>query len=329
MVERERKTFPKLRNYTMPWKRYVDDTIAWIKPKFIEKVTKELNNFHPNIKFTHELQDENGKISFLDVLINVYDTDIETTVYRKPTSNDIYLHWDSFAPNKWKTGTARTLFQRAYMICSTEVLLEKEINHLYTVFTTINGYPYWLIKKVHNETKEKYENTENIESTTNENDNENKLRIMLPYQGKQGEHLMKSMKNVLKRVDERKKLEIIYTGTKLSSKFQIKDSTDKIHQHDLVYKVTCPNKECNATYIGETARRLNERFKDHQGRDDDSYVVKHTIEKQHPEITLNDMTILIKNNKTWYKRKILESLLIKKHKPNLNCHNKSVPLKLF
>ena len=215
------------------------------------------------------------------------------------------------------------------MICSTEVLLEKEINHLYTVFTTINGYPYWLIKKVHNETKEKYENTENIESTTNENDNENKLRIMLPYQGKQGEHLMKSMKNVLKRVDERKKLEIIYTGTKLSSKFQIKDSTDKIHQHDLVYKVTCPNKECNATYIGETARRLNERFKDHQGRDDDSYVVKHTIEKQHPEITLNDMTILIKNNKTWYKRKILESLLIKKHKPNLNCHNKSVPLKLF
>ena len=52
-----------------PWKRYVDDSIAWIKPKFIDKVTQELNNFHENIKFTHEIQDENGKISFLDVLI--------------------------------------------------------------------------------------------------------------------------------------------------------------------------------------------------------------------------------------------------------------------
>ena len=28
MVELERKTLPKLRNYMMPWKRYVDDTIA-------------------------------------------------------------------------------------------------------------------------------------------------------------------------------------------------------------------------------------------------------------------------------------------------------------
>ena len=93
--------------------------------------------------------------------------------------------------------------------------------------------------------------------------------------------------------------------------------------------IAYPNKKCNATYIRETARRLNERSKDHQGRDEESHVLKHTMEQQHPEITLNDITILIKNNKTWYKRKILESLLIKKHIPNLNCHNQSVPLKLF
>lgn len=336
MVELERKVIPKLRNYMTPWKRYVDDTIAWIKPKFIEKVTQELNNFHKNIKFTHELQDINGKISFLDVLIIIGDTEIETTVFRKPTNNDIYLHWDSFAPHNWKTGTIKTLFQRAFMICSTEELLRIEINYLYEVFTKINGYPYWLIKKIHNETKEMHDAKNKQNSDTNLNNenvieqtDQNKLKLMLPYQGKQGENLIKSVKNVLKNIETPQELQVIYTGTKLSTQFKIKDRTKKIHQHDLVYKVQCPNKECNATYIGETARRLNERLKDHQGRDNDSHVLKHTIEEKHPEITLDDITILIKNHKTYYKRKILESLYIKRQKPNLNCQNKSIPLMLF
>ena len=49
---------------------------------------------------------------------------LETTVSRKETNKDIYLHWISFAPMTWKKGTIKTLIRRAYT-----VLLE-ELHHI-------------------------------------------------------------------------------------------------------------------------------------------------------------------------------------------------------
>ena len=56
-----------------------------------------LNRFHQNIKFTKEVE-HNGNTSFLDVLLMRCNEKLETTVFRKETNNDIYLHWRSFAP---------------------------------------------------------------------------------------------------------------------------------------------------------------------------------------------------------------------------------------
>ena len=33
------------------------------------------------------------------------DSEVETTVYRKSTNNDIYRHWQSFSLITWKQGT--------------------------------------------------------------------------------------------------------------------------------------------------------------------------------------------------------------------------------
>ena len=43
------------------------DTILIIKETSMTNVLTVLNNFHKNIEFTHEVED-NGKISFLDLL---------------------------------------------------------------------------------------------------------------------------------------------------------------------------------------------------------------------------------------------------------------------
>ena len=57
-----------------------------------------------------------------------------------------------------------------------------------------------------------------------------------------------------------------YSGTKLSSKFQLKDQTKKYHQHDAVYYAKCPEEQSTEDYTGEAGRRLIERVKDHSGK---------------------------------------------------------------
>jgi len=286
MVELERTLLPQLVMYMTPWWRYVDDTFAFIKEGCVNNVLQAINNFHTNINFTYELENDN-KISFLDVLIHRQPDRIDTSVYRKPTNNDVFLHWDSFAPKIWKKGTLRTLILRAHTICSSTTLREKEIQHLRKVFHEINGYPWNVIKQVIEETERKLKQPPN------------------PPQFE------------------------TYTSTKLSTKFDIKDKTLKEHENNVVYKIKCPEENCYKTYIGETRRRVIERMKDHSGRDHNSQVFKHSIEKGHQTITMNDITLLAKGFKTNSSREISEAFYIKEQKPSLNIQSLSKPIKLF
>ena len=69
MILLELKVLPKVSYYLCYWKRYVDDTYAYVAPEKIDFILKELNSYHRNIKLMYELE-ENNKITFLDILIN-------------------------------------------------------------------------------------------------------------------------------------------------------------------------------------------------------------------------------------------------------------------
>ena len=73
---------------------------------------------------------------------------LNTTVFRKDTYNDLFLHWDSFSRISWKRGTLKLLISRVYMICSNQSLLEKELKHLKNTFHKKNGYPLWMINQI-------------------------------------------------------------------------------------------------------------------------------------------------------------------------------------
>jgi len=55
MTKLEQRVILKL-NSMSPWVRYIDDTFATMDPDYINTPLNTLNNFHPNIKFTHELE---------------------------------------------------------------------------------------------------------------------------------------------------------------------------------------------------------------------------------------------------------------------------------
>ena len=188
MVRLERTLMPELEKFMKPWKRYVDDTITYIKPDFITNVIDILNKFHQNIKFTYEVE-HNGKISFLDVLLMSCNGKLETTVFRKETNNDIYLHWRSFAPMTWKKGTLN------------DNLLQEELHYIETRFTELNGYPKWLLKQKLDAFKNNNKNHSNNINNENQNDtNLNRLSdkivhtLKLPYKGDHGINLVKSIK---------------------------------------------------------------------------------------------------------------------------------------
>ena len=77
------------------WKRFIDDIfIIWADSKEnLNKFLKDLNEFHPNLKFTYEKSKE--KINFLDLVIKLTDGKIVTDLYCKPTDSHQYLHYDS------------------------------------------------------------------------------------------------------------------------------------------------------------------------------------------------------------------------------------------
>lgn len=85
-------------------------------------------------------------------MINIFLTfcsrseeNIETYVYRKSASIDIYVHWDLIAPTTWKRSTLDRLVLRAYIICSNEKFIVLELKYYRNFFLYLNGSPHWYI----------------------------------------------------------------------------------------------------------------------------------------------------------------------------------------
>ena len=134
MTELEQTLLPQMDEYMTPWMRYVDDTVAAIHPDHIKDALKTLNSFNKRIQFTHEIE-KDCTLPFLDVKLIRKEQHVDTTVYRKPTTSNIYLHWHSFAPKSWKISTLKSMILRAYKICSNDVYrkqkLKKHFQNLY------------------------------------------------------------------------------------------------------------------------------------------------------------------------------------------------------
>ena len=67
--------------------RYVDDIILTVQEEDIEKRLSEINNWHQDLNFTYEVEDNKGQISFLDMMLIHKGNSIESRWFTKPTSN--------------------------------------------------------------------------------------------------------------------------------------------------------------------------------------------------------------------------------------------------
>ena len=130
--------------------------------------------------------------------------------------------------------------------------------------------------------------------------------LVLPYKGERGQRIIKSINTAVKKIlPQNHVTQNVYKSKKLSSLFNIIDSKKLEHQHDLTYFTHCPGVNCNETYLGETARRLQDRVLEHAGKDRKSNIVKHSMDTGQPPVCMKDFQVLTKGFSHWkFKRKI-------------------------
>ena len=203
------------------------------------------------------------------------------------------------------------------------------MNNIKYIFFYKNGYPANLIEKVFLEVKSKVAQPYPApDNPISESVPTQFININLPYAGVEGEHLMRKLKqSVIDKLLVDRKLRITYKSMQLSSKFQVKDPLIFANRHNCTYYAKCP--DCDEDHIGEIGRRVNERVIDHNRRDKNSHILKHSREKAHEHVWLKDFKILNSNYSSKFKRAVSEALFIKYLEPSLNIQEKSYKLKLF
>ena len=154
--------------------------------------------------------------------------------------------------------------------------------------------------------------------------------IKVPFQGRKGESIIKSLNNTLKRtLPENAECRVVQTGTKLSQFFNIKDRIDEKHRSNFIYHHECQNRKCDEDYIGETKRRRENRTGEHSGKDKNSEIFKHSCSTKHPKAKDKNFKILATNYENRRKRKLAEAMFIRDLKPSLNIQRDSYKLILF
>ena len=125
--------------------QYVDDTFAIFKQEGdTDDFLVTLNRLHPALKFTFE-KEHDGKLPFLDILVERTEHGCKTSIYRKPTFSGQYIRWEFFISRKRKTNLIATLVHRALMICAKNKL-KQEIDFIKKILLD-NGYPEDIVLK--------------------------------------------------------------------------------------------------------------------------------------------------------------------------------------
>ena len=136
-------------NGTIPdfYKRYADDTFTIVSDiAAAETLHQALNNAHPSLSFTMEIEVE-GKLPFLRMRIIREENTIHTEVYRKPTNKGLLLHYQSHTDERYKKSLLRTMLHRAHRPSSSMNAFTQECKKLERLFLDFK-YPESLSKSI-------------------------------------------------------------------------------------------------------------------------------------------------------------------------------------
>ena len=116
------------------WFRYIDD-VLFIQTHGKEKLEmflKDFNNYHPNMKLTHEFNKESSP--FLDLKVSLSGDKHQ------------YLHFTSAHPDHTKRSSVFSQVLRIRRICSNKTDFKRHLDEMKSQFQA-RGYPEHLVQK--------------------------------------------------------------------------------------------------------------------------------------------------------------------------------------
>ena len=129
------------------YRRYVDDAYCIFENiNQLESFLEYLKSQHPNIKFTHEVE-ENNSLVFLDVLVIHSGNGFATNLYRKKAFTGLYTDSESLSPSKYKVNLVIVLVYRAFHICCSYAHFHDQLCNIKR-FLQQNCFPKHLIDKL-------------------------------------------------------------------------------------------------------------------------------------------------------------------------------------
>ena len=128
------------------WLRYIDDIFfIWTHgEEQLKLFLKDLNEFHPNLKFTYETSQ--NSVKFLDINVSLKDGANFTDLHIKPTDGHQFLHYKSSHPNHIKNSIPYSQALRISRLYSSQEDFSAHISNLKDWFLA-RDYPQKVVSE--------------------------------------------------------------------------------------------------------------------------------------------------------------------------------------
>ena len=286
--------------------RYMDDVIRSISGEHVESKLTELNNIHPNLKFTVEYE-RDGQIPYLDMLLIREGKKVQSSWYCKPTDTGLVMNYHAMAPRRYKRGVVSGFVHRIHRACSTWQNFHLGLVKAKQVLEK-NQYPSNFYEPIIRDTIEKI-----VLKTgkKDEDDQQDSYRIKLQYRGFTTEQFVKRLK------ESGAPIQVVLTVQKIKSALpSLKSTVPKMLKSNVVYQIKCPR--CNACYVGKTSRHLTERIREHKSKSNGpvrKHLMKCGVDKDEVDENTSILATALENA---FQLSILEALFIRELKPSMN-----------
>ena len=315
---------PLIQDDSRLYERYMDDVLCVVRKSCVNERMEKINNLHPNLKFTVEFE-ENSQLPFLDMIILNNKGTLSSRWYRKPTDTGLTLNFHALSPLKYKKSVVSSFIYRIFRASSDWTQFHAGLTEALETLNC-NQYPESFIYPIVHDVIDKLVNPgehERVNDVVNMDVNESqpdclfvleekdKYMFCINYRGKPTEQLAKSFKKLnapCKLIMKTKKLKSVLPT--------LKPTVPEMLRSAVVYKIVCPG--CDASYVGETSRHLQQRLREHLGK---SGTIRKHIEYCQPSLSLENFdknVSILATSQSLPKLLTLEALFIKAINPSLN-----------